>query len=76
MDLVVGDEIVAELKSVSNFVSGHRSQLFNYMRLTKKHVGLLINFGNPTVEVERHGLIDATNECILLDKNMDPVQRY
>lgn len=76
MDLVIGDEIVAELKSVSDLVSGHRSQLFNYMRLTRRHVGLLINFGEPTVQVERYALIDATNECILLDKNMDPVRRF
>ena len=41
MDLVVGDVIV-ELKSVSEFTSAHRAQLFNYLRLTKKPIGVLI----------------------------------
>ena len=72
---VVENKIIIELKSVSSLISGHRAQLFNYMRLTRKRVGLLINFGEPTVQVERYGLIDSTNECILLDKDMQPVQK-
>ena len=75
MDIVVENKIIIELKSVSSLISGHRAQLFNYMRLTRKRVGLLINFGEPTVQVERYGLIESTNECILLDKDMQPVQK-
>ena len=53
--------------------AAHRAQLFNYMRLTKKPVGLLINFGQPSLQGERYGYDEETNECILLDKNMRPV---
>ena len=72
MDLVVGD-VVVELKSVDELNSAHRAQLFNYLRLTHKPIGLLINFGQPSLQGERYGYCEDTNECILLDKNMDPV---
>ena len=70
MDIVVGD-IIIELKSVKEIVSGHRAQLFNYLRLTKKPIGLLINFGRQSLQGERYAYIEETNECILLDKDMN-----
>ena len=72
MDLVVGD-VVVELKSVDELISAHRAQLFNYLRLTRKPIGLLINFGQPSLQGERYGYDEDTNECILLNKNMEPV---
>ena len=75
MDLVVGD-VVVELKSVEQLMSGHRAQLFNYLRLTRKPIGLLINFGQPSLQGERYGYCEETNECILLDKNMEPVYAW
>ena len=72
MDLVV-DDIVVELKSVEELNSAHRAQLFNYLRLTRKPIGLLINFGQPSLQGERYGYDEETNECILLNKNMEPV---
>ena len=72
MDLVVGD-VVVELKSVDELNSAHRAQLFNYLRLTRKPIGLLINFGQPSLQGERYGYDEVTNECILLNKNMEPV---
>ena len=71
LDIVVGDVIV-ELKSVSELNSSHRAQLFNYLRLTKKPIGLLINFGQESLQGERYAYDDETNECVLLDKNMKP----
>jgi GxxExxY protein len=70
--LVVGD-IIIELKSVSELNSSHRAQLFNYLRLTKKPIGLLINFGQECLQGERYAYFEDTNECVLLDKNMNPV---
>ena len=72
MDLVVGD-VVVELKSVDELNSAHRAQLFNYLRLTLKPIGLLINFGQPSLQGERYGYDEETNECILLNKDMEPV---
>ena len=71
MDLVVEDDVIIELKSVSKLISAHRAQLFNYMRITKKPIGLLINFGQSRLQGERYGLDPITNECVLLDKDMN-----
>ena len=75
MDLMVGD-VVVELKSASELTSAHRVQLFNYLRLTHKPIGLLINFGKKSLQGERYGYDEETNECILLDKDMNPVYNH
>jgi GxxExxY protein len=50
-DLLVHEHIVTELKSVRELVSEHEAQLINYMRLIRKPVGYLINFG-PIAKIE------------------------
>ena len=57
-------DIVIELKSVEEVVSDHRAQLFNYMRLTKKPCGILVNFSPKYATIERY-LYDAENGNIL-----------
>lgn len=74
MDIVVGD-IIVELKSVSDIIPAHRAQLFNYLRLTKKPVGLLINFGTQKMQGERFGFLEKTNECMLFDREMNIVPK-
>ena len=44
-DLLVYSEIVTELKAVSALTPEHEAQLLNYMRIARKPVGYLINFG-------------------------------
>lgn len=73
MDIVV-DDIIVELKSVTGLVSGHRAQLCNYLRLTRKPLGLLINFGEESLVGERWAYDKNTNECFLVDRNMEPVE--
>ena len=72
MDLVV-DDIIVELKSVSKLVSAHRAQLCNYLRLTRKPLGLLINFGEVNLIGERWAYDVDTNECFIVDRNMQPI---
>ena len=74
MDIVVGD-VILELKSTSEICPEHRFQLFNYLRLTKKPIGLLINFGNESLYCERYYYDSTTNECRLIDRNMNIVPR-
>jgi len=50
-DLYVYDGMVVELKAVAQLLPEHEAQLFNYMRLTGKEVGYLINFA-PLKRVE------------------------
>ena len=44
-DLVVGDSVIVELKSVETVSPVHKKQLLTYLRLADKRLGLLINFG-------------------------------
>ena len=69
MDIVVGD-IIIELKSVSELTAEHRAQLCNYLRLTKKPLGLLINFGEEYLIGERWAYDEINNICYIVDKNM------
>ena len=47
LDLVVDDQVVIELKSVDRLLPIHEAQLLTYLKLSKKKVGLLINFNVP-----------------------------
>lgn len=72
MDFVVED-VVVELKSVSHILPEHRAQLCSYLRLTKKPIGLLINFGESSLIGERWAYEDAINQCFIVDKQMNPI---
>jgi GxxExxY protein len=50
VDLIVEDLVIVEVKSVSTVLPVLQAQLLTYMRLTKKRVGLLINFNAPVVK--------------------------
>ena len=69
MDVLVGD-IVVEIKSVVKMLPAHRAQLCNYLRLSRKPIGILINFGEKDLIGERWAYDEETNECFLIDKNM------
>jgi GxxExxY protein len=43
--LVAFGAIVVELKAVSELAPEHEAQLFNYLRIARRSVGYLINFG-------------------------------
>ncbi|MBI9087278.1 MAG: GxxExxY protein [Desulfobacterales bacterium] len=51
-DIVVGENVVLELKSVKLLNPAHEAQLTNYLKATGMEVGLLINFGE-SVQVKR-----------------------
>jgi GxxExxY protein len=46
-DLIVFEGIVVELKAVAQLLPEHAAQLFNYMRIARRPVGYLVNFGVP-----------------------------
>lgn len=47
LDLLVEDKLVVELKSVEKLMPIHDAQLLSYLKLTRRTVGLLINFNVP-----------------------------
>jgi GxxExxY protein len=52
-DLVVAGKVIVECKAISNMDSVHEAQLINYLKASGAHVGLLINFGRPTLQYRR-----------------------
>lgn len=44
IDLLVNDAVIVELKAVSEIHPIHQAQLLSYLKLSKKKIGLLINF--------------------------------
>ena len=50
LDLLVESRVVVEIKSVERLQSVHPKQVLSYLRLMNLSVGLLINFGAPTLK--------------------------
>jgi GxxExxY protein len=55
-DLWVENKVLVELKAVKNLDDIHKAQCLNYLKATGQKICLLINFGNPRVEVKRIAL--------------------
>jgi GxxExxY protein len=53
LDLLIDDKVIVEIKSVDSIAPIHEAQLPSYLRLSKKKVGLIINFN---VKVLRYGI--------------------
>ena len=64
MDLVINEDIIVELKSVSFIDFQHRKQLWNYMRLTHMPYGMIINFGNERALYSEWYQYDVVNNSI------------
>ena len=44
IDLLIEDSVVVELKACDAITPVHEAQLLSYLKLSHKHVGLMINF--------------------------------
>jgi GxxExxY protein len=52
-DMLVENAVLVELKAVSALDAVHRAQCINYLKATRLRLCLLINFGNPRLEIKR-----------------------
>ncbi len=53
-DLVVENEVIVEIKSLAgNIPSLFEYQLLSYLKASKHHLGLLINFENKSCQIKR-----------------------
>lgn len=57
-DLIVDRRVLLELKSIESLQPIHSKQTLTYLRLSKLHLGLLINFNVPLL---RDGIIRLIN---------------
>ena len=52
-DLLVGGNVIVEVKTTEKITKLYKAQLINYLKATGLKVGLIINFGKTRVEFER-----------------------
>ena len=53
-DFLCFGQIIVELKAAKSLADDHRAQAINYLKATRKKLGLLVNFGHhPKLEHER-----------------------
>lgn len=68
LDLLVEDQVVVEVKAVERVLPVHGAQLLSYLRLTKKPLGLLINFNVPLLS---EGVTRRVNSHTLETERVD-----
>ncbi len=52
-DFLCYGKMIIECKSVKSLVPDHEAQCFNYLKATKLGLGLLVNFGEPSLQYKR-----------------------
>ncbi|TDG35319.1 GxxExxY protein [Pedobacter changchengzhani] len=52
-DFVVFDSVILEIKSKSGIANEDLAQSINYLKCSGCSVGLILNFGKPTLEIRR-----------------------
>jgi len=52
-DILVNDVVIVEIKAVKEITEIHKAQLINYLKICKLNTGLILNFGNPKLEIKR-----------------------
>jgi GxxExxY protein len=52
-DFVVLDEIIVEVKAQKGIAEEHYSQVLNYLAVSKCKIGLIYNFGEPSLVIKR-----------------------
>ena len=58
LDLLVEDAVIVELKAIERLAPIHKIQLLTYLRLSRKHLGLLLNFNVPSL---KQGIVRVIN---------------
>jgi GxxExxY protein len=57
-DLVVGNKVIIELKSVENLAEVHYKQLLTYLKIMNMRLGLLVNFNVPLIKNGIHRIVN------------------
>lgn len=52
-DFFCYEDIIVEIKAVSQLLPEHEAQLINYLKATNVQLGLLINFGESSLKYKR-----------------------
>jgi len=75
IDFLCKNDIIIECKAVTELISNHRAQLFNYMRLLKCPCGILVNFSPKFATIERYFFDQENNEVVGVDGKVKQILR-
>ena len=53
LDLLIEEKVIVENKTVREFDDIHKAQVLSYLKATKKHLALLLNFAKTKIEIQR-----------------------
>ena len=70
LDLLVERRIVVEIKAVQDLEEIHYAQVRSYLKATRTHVGLLLNFNAPRLEARR---VVREYESETADESIEPL---
>src|SRR5690349_24462108 len=59
LDLLINGQVIIEVKSVELYHDIFQAQLLTYLRLTKRRLGLVINFGEKYVKDGVHRVVNG-----------------
>ncbi len=72
-DLVLYNKIIVELKALEKLTTREAAQVINYLKVSRHELGLLINFGAPSLEWKRIvlGVTQPINSINLQTKSLN-----
>lgn len=59
IDLMVEDQVLIEIKAIEDVSAVHKAQLLSYLRLSKRKVGLLLNFNVTHLKDGLHRVVNG-----------------
>jgi len=60
LDILVENSVIIEIKSIEQLHDVHKKQLLTYLKLTRKKIGILVNFNCSTL-IDKESLIRIIN---------------
>jgi GxxExxY protein len=64
LDFLIEDLLVLELKAVETILPVHRAQLLSYLRLTRRPLGLLVNFNVVRLREGVHRILNPAHPMV------------
>ena len=66
-DFVCFEYVIVELKALNQITAIETSQLINYLKASNYQIGLLLNFGAPSLQYKRYIFTNDPSKAPLLD---------
>ena len=52
-DILIDSAVILELKATKEIDNIHQAQILNYLKATSLNLGLILNFGQPKLQIKR-----------------------